>query len=1135
MKRRLASSAILVLLMLGVSALAQVDVYGNFAGTVKDPTGAVVPNAKITITNLDQSVVVRSLTTDGGGNYSAQNLPVAKYRITAEAPGFKNATINNVQLNVNDRLTENFQLSVGQSSQTVSVEADAVQVELQTTAAAGLITGTQVRELALNNRNYEQLVALQPGVSYGGTDQLYIGLSTPAGQSTAVSFSINGQRNSGNNWTIDGADNVDRGSNLTLLNFPSVDAIAEFKTLRGQYNAEFGRSASGVINVITKSGTKQFHGDAFEFFRNDVLNANTVLNKLASPAKPRDPLRYNNFGYTIGGPVFIPHVYNRERSKTFFFFSQEYRRIITYSSVTGTVPTAAERLGNFAAPICTSVTVTAGTPKCGTVGTSITNIDPVAQAYLKDVFSKLPLPNNPNSSDPHSFITPLRNLFDNRQDLVRIDQNLGTRFNGFFRYIHDTIPTQEPQGIFGGGTRLPSFGTSSTQAPGTSYLGHVTFSMTPTLLIDGGYAYSYGAIISLLTGLASNTASPDIHVTLPFASTLARVPSLTFNGASGAAALSAQGPYYDYNRDHNVFGNVTKVIGAHSIKAGASYHHYQKTENNGSGNEGAYTFGAVAPPAGGASAYMEAYAEFLQGFVQSFNQPSLDITPDVRTNQLEFYAQDEWRLRPNFTLNYGARYSYFQQPIDARKMLTNFDPQTYDPAKAPTIDSAGRICTAAPCAGGGVPNPNYDPLNGIIINGRNSPFGDRVGSTDTANIAPRVGFAWDPLGTGKTSIRAGYGVAYDSTLFGVYEQNIFVNPPFVQNITIPNTQLANPGAGTPSVSANPKALHGTPANYKTPNTQQWSLDVQQEMARNLLVDIGYYGSKGTHLLVIEDLNEPQPGQYVTSGIFTPTASTPFISAGSLLINRIRPFRGYGQINSLQTGADSNYHSLQTALRWQFSGDSLIGAAYTWSKCLTDSRSDRSNTPLNTYNLAAEYGPCQLDRRNVFTANYVYAIPFFRNGNGLLKYTLGGWEASGIVSVSSGLPLNPAISNTVDPAGQGQSRRPDMVADPNTNAPHTIKQWFNTAAFTAVPAGQFRPGTSRPGAILGPGFQRFDFSLFKNIPIHESVSMQFRAEAFNVFNHTNFDSVNTTLGAGTYGQVTGFRDPRIMQLALKFYF
>jgi hypothetical protein len=935
---------------------------------------------------------------------------------------------------------------------------------------------------------------------------------------------------------VDGADNVDRGSNQTLLTYPSVDAIAEFKTLRGNFSAEFGRSASGQINVITKSGTSKFHGDAYEFFRNDVLNANTVLNKRANPIIKRAPLRYNDFGYTIGGPAYIPHVYNTDKSKTFFFFSQEYRRVVTYGNVSGAVPTAQERLGIFPVTVCTQVSA-AGT--CTATGTQITNINPIAQQYLKDVYSKIPLPNDPSDPTGHNLISSLRNVFNDRQDLVRIDQNFGTKVNAFYRYIHDTLPTIEPGGLFTG-SPLPGVANTSTTSPGTSHMGHATIAFTPTLLADVGYSFSYGAIISRPTGLISSANSPDVQPTLAFQSSLARIPSVSLVGGP-TASVTSFGPYNDFNRDHNAFGNLTKVFGSHSLRGGVSYHHYQKTENNGGNNAGTFAFDTTGAPTGFNSKFniSQSFANFLSGFVTTFSQASLDLTPNVQTNQFEAYLQDEWRMRPNLTLSYGARYSYFQQPYDANNLLTNFDPALFDPAKAPTIDSAGNICTVAPCAGGGTPNPNYDPLNGIIINGKNSPFGKQVGSTPTGNIAPRVGIAWDPYGRGKTSIRAGYGWAYDATLFGIYEQNTFQNPPFVQSIAIDRTSFSNPLAGTVRTSPAPLALHATPADYKTPYTQEYTLDVQHELVRNLIFDVGYFGSKGTHLLVIEDINQPLPNAF--RSVF-PTAPALTSANEGQFINAVRPYRGYSAINALETVATSNYNGLQSAMRWQFTGTSQIGAAYTWSKCLTNSRTDRSNAPQSFYNLAGEYGLCQFDRRNVFSLNYVYAVPFFKNSNAFLKYTLGGWEVAGILAFNSGLPLSPTTSQNLDPAGQGlkvstsnAALRPNQVGDPNTNAPHSIAQWFNTSAFANLPNSQTTPGTSHPSAITGPGFERIDFSLFKNIPIHESISMQFRAEAFNVLNHTNYDTVNTNISQAQYGQVTGFRDPRIMQLALKFYF
>ena len=427
-------------------------------------------------------------------------MPLGTYTVKVSASGFKAEAVTGLVLHVNDALTVNRTLVVGNAQETVTVTADQVQLNLENGMSQGLINGTQIRELALNNRNYEQLLLLQPGVSYGNatSDQLYIGVSLPSGTSAQVAFSIDGSRPTSNNWTIDGADNVDRGANLTLLAYPSVDAIAEFKTLRGNYLAEFGRNASGQINVVTRSGTNAFHGTAYEFFRNNVLNANSWANKLTAPTivTPRPLLRYNDFGYTIGGPVRIPHVYNGT-DKTFFFFSQEFRRVITYVTVKPLLPTAAERAGDFsqsysatdpvtkkavagAVPVsvCTSFSQTATSYTCNSYGTKVTNISPTAQAYLKDIYGNLPLP--PSDADiaagldPHTYTYNQRNIFNDTQELVRIDHTFGQKLNVFYRYLHDSLPSQEPGGLFNG-SPLPGVSTSNTAvswnaAPGSRNL-----------------------------------------------------------------------------------------------------------------------------------------------------------------------------------------------------------------------------------------------------------------------------------------------------------------------------------------------------------------------------------------------------------------------------------------------------------------------------------------------------------------------------------------------------------------------------------------------------------------------------------------------------------------------------------------
>lgn len=1144
--------ALAVFLALGCTAAIAQQVTGSISGTVTDPTGASVKGATVTLINVDRGQDVRTLTTNSDGFYTAPSLPLGKYSVKFEAPGFKTETVTNLTLHISDKLTVDKKLSIGGASQQVTVEANAVQLNLQDATSSTLISGTQVRELSLNNRNYEQLVALQPGVSYGGGDQLYIGLSNPTGGTNTVSFSVNGNRNSANNWTLDGADNVDRGSNLTLLAYPSVDAIAEFKTQRGTYSAEYGRSASGQINVITKSGTNAFHGGAYEFFRNDVFNAipYNVFNSKAGKTRPA--LRYNDFGYTIGGPVWIPHVYDG-RNKTFFFFSQEFRRVITYSQFTNSgVPTMAERQGNFGSVlVCANVDSSTGNCKDGgTTQISPTSFSPMAVAYLKDVYAHVPEPGGP---DGHTLVTTQRNQYDETQEILRIDQSFGSKVTGFFRFINDKLPTVEPGGLFSG-TGYPGVQTTSTNSPGRTYLGHVTYIITPKLVLDGGYAYSSGAIISDPVGQVLSKNSPDIKPTLPFPVTLGRIPALTFLGAQGVGGF---GPYRDYDRNHNVFVNVSKTLGQHSLRFGMTFNHYQKTENNGGANQGTFGFannGAIAlctNPVTNSSCttdksqvafnYQQSFANFLTGYVNNFSQASLDMTPNVQNNSIEVYAQDDWKATSRLTLNLGVRYSYFPQPVDKNHQLTTFDPSLYKAANAPTIDTNGNLCIpGAPCAGGVTPNPSYDPLNGISINGKNSPYGDAVGKTDKLNFAPRVGFAYDVFGDGRTSLRGGYGIAYDTALYGIYEQNIFSNPPFVNTPNIPNTSFDNPAAGTAKLNINPITLRSTASKFSTPYSQQYSLDLQQQMTPSVLLDIGYFGDNGRHLIGIVDLNEIPVGAFVSAGVIP--GNPPIINSGNTpKLNQIRPYKGYTALNTIEPWFNSNYNSLQVSVQKRFSGKSLIDVNYTWSRAMTNAQSDRSNAPQDIYNLAAEYGRSALDRNQILTADFIYELPFMRNQPGVVGRVIGGWELSGIASMNSGLPFTASTSG-VDPGGLGflgpssAGPRPDQIGDPNSGpGRHTLHHWFNSDAFANVAAGVVRPGNAHPGTINGPGFQRWDLSLFKNFKVTEGSSFQFRAETFNTFNHTNFNSISTNITSGTYGQVTAVRDPRIMQMGLKFNF
>lgn len=1202
------------------------EVTGTIVGTVRDSSGAVVAGATVRISDPSKNnIVVRTAVSNSSGEYSAPNLAISTYTITVEAANFKRSVKTGVKLDVGQRRSEDFSLDAGNIDEVVTVEADAVAVDVTSATSGTIITGDQAREIPINNRNWVQLITLSPGVSNDLADQVYVGTTNPDGQANTVNISVNGARSSQNTFTVDGADVTDRGSNITIQAYPSVDSIGEFKVLRSLYPAESGRSGGGQINVVTRSGTKRFSGSAFVFARNEAFNGNNYLVNSITGTPPfgrddngkakRSPFRYYNYGFTIGGPVYFFNFGEndegmfRRYNRTFFFISQENRRDRRFTSaVTTSVPDADLRNGIFPIDVCINrnyLGETCAGANVLTAGTALpaNRINPAALAYLNGIYRNLPLPNNRSTANVFGLTSQLANEADFRQEMIKIDHSFSDRWSMYYRYQQDKIPTLDGNALFSSGSSLPGVSTTSTNSPGRTHTFQTTYSVSPNVIIEGRYNYGYGAILSENVGMLalSNTQVP---ITLPYVNERDRVPTITGNGFTG---LTSFGPYDNFSYKHNFTGGLTWISGSHTMKFGAVYSKYRKNENalagNNEGNFSAFPF-ALAPgvtttaqnyplPGGGVitngmtnavKQNLARWANFLVGNVSTFAQASFDYTADLRQKTIEWYAQDEWRVRQNVTLSFGVRYSFFGSPKDKNGRLTNFVPELYDRSVAPAITGAGNR----------IVNASHNFCNGIIVNAQNpmvgpnncnptvSPWGEHVINVSKADFAPRVGLAWDPFKKGRTSIRTGYGIYHEQVLNGTFLQNIGTNPPYQVTATASNTSLDNPAANAAVVAGvGPQSLRAVQSEWDTPYMQHWSLELQQQLTNRTVVSIGYFGSKGTNLQGLTEINHLPAGQALNSmcapgnnyvGQAAPFAmvqcqqpgyafrnsattalqgNTNVVGATAFndvaILDQLRPYRGFRSIAMVETRYDSNYHSLQASANHRFDGGSQVTANYTWSKNLTTSINDRSTSPQNAYDIRSEYQLAAFDRRHILSINYSYEIPFFKSQRGFAGKVLGGWQASGIVTYNTGLPFT-VTTSSYDAAGLGivnanPAARPNVICDPNVGGAQTAQQWFNTSCFVGNPplvTGVFTPvpntvGNTARGNVVGPPTTRFDLTAVKNIRFGESFRIQLRAEAFNIFNQVNFRALSTNVTAANFGQVTSVRDPRTMQFGAKIFF
>jgi hypothetical protein len=1228
-KRALISGLIglAVMLCLSTVLIAQ-EVTGNIVGSVKDANGGAVAGATVLIIDATQNLTVRTVTTNGDGEFNAPNLAPMTYTVSVEAANFKKSVQTSVKVDVGQRRSVDVELQAGRIEEVVTVEADLVTIDTNTATSGTIITGDQAREIPINNRNWVQLITLAPGVSNDLSDQVYVGTTNPDGQANTVNISVNGARSSQNTFTVDGSDVTDRGSNITIQAYPSVDSIGEFRILRSLYPAESGRSGGGQINVITRSGGKRFSGSAFTFLRKEEYNANSFLINSITGNPPagrrsngeasRPSFSYYNYGGTIGGPVYFldfgergpGEPYFRRYDRTFFFFSTERRRDRrSTSAITTSVPDAFLRNGRFPIPVCINRTYLGETCTGDNILAANTPINPAlinpaALGYLNGIYRKLPTPNNPSIGNPFALTDVIPNEADFRQELIKIDHSVNDKWSMYYRYQQDKIPTLDGNALFSQGSGLRGVSTTSTNSPGRTHTYQSTYAATPSLIFEGRYNYGYGAILSENVGLLA-LANTTVPVTLPFANQRDRVPTLVGNGFTG---LTSFGPYDNFSYKHNFTGTATWLVGNHAFKFGGVYSIYRKNENALSGvNEGLFSAFAATLPTGSVfpqpytlpsgqvlpgavttvvAGNLQRWANFLVGNVASFTQASFDYTADLRQNTVEAFAQDEWKFASNLTLSLGVRYSFFQSPEDRNGRLSNFVPELFNSANAPRVTGAGNR----------IVDPARNFCSGIIVNEQNfqtapnnctptvSPFGKRVVEVSRTDFAPRIGIAWDPFRRGTTSIRLGYGIYHEQVLNGTFLQNIGTNPPYQQNATASNTRLDNPAQNAVgSVLLGSQSLRAIQSDWNTPYMQHWSLDWQQQLTGKTVVTIGYYGSKGTNLQGLTELNSLPPGLALRSqcapgnnfvGQTAAFTSVPCQLPGyafrnaattaaqgntnvvgtavfndNLILDQLRPFRGYRSIAIVQPRYDSNYHSLQLSAQHRLTGASQLNAYYTWSKNLTTSPNDRSTSPQNAYDIRSEYQLAAFDRRHILSINYLYELPFYRDQKDLVGKVLGGWQFNGIATYNTGLPFT-AFTSSFDAAGLGilntnPSARPNLLCDPNSGGARTLQQYFNTSCFQTNPliadtAGNRilvpnTVGSTARGNITGPPTIRFDLTMVKNLRFGENFRVQLRAEGFNIFNNVNFRALSTNVTSGTFGRVTTVRDPRTLQFGAKIIF
>jgi len=1141
-RRRFALWTALLVMLVGACGTAWGQDNAIISGTVQDSTGAVVPNARISLTNPATGQIRQSVSNSAGA-YSFPNVGVGIYTLSATATGFEKYTKTDIVVNVAQTLAEPITLAVGSQTETVTVAAEALQVQSTTSEVSTLISGEQVSQLATNGRNVTSLAALGLGVSnnlppFGGVNAL----------TSANGISFNGTRTTHNIYLLDGAEQNDRGCGGCFMNLPSQDAIAEFQTLDSNYSPDYGIGSGGTILMVLKSGTHNFHGEVYEFNRNTAYDASDYFSKSTPEFKLNEP------GGNIGGPIWIPHVYNENRNRTFFFVNEEWRRLIQGSSpsvqnaiLANNFPTSGQDL-NYTLPAGAKVPIYPSTYNVPIAlqgqpftqnpdGTYLIPEDLIDQnAVLLLNAGTFPKPNYNNGTQYISSIPQPTNV---REDVVRIDHAINSKFQLMGHYLHDTLAQSYFPPLWGDST-YPTVGTAMTNPSYTAAI-KLTQTYTPNLLNETAFLYSGNKItLTPINGPGGSFVQPSgwtAQSFFPLADNfLSRLPEIDLQGSPLNVNWSPS--YYPWKNGYEGFeyrDDVSWTKGRHQFKFGFSWLHDYKNQQLQYNTNGTAQFNS--------SQYSgDSYINFLLGDATNFSQLQYLAGKHWVNNNYGFYGSDNWHVTPRLTFNLGVRYDGLPHAYERYNQFANFVVADYDSSLGNPVQADGTLnpdsLSTFPATGS-----EQFYLNGIREAGVN---GFPRGNVENRYFTwqPRVGFAYNLTGDGKTVLRGGFGMFYERVQ-GNDVYNAALNPPFAYIPSANGVTFSNPNTsvltGATSTESFPANLTNIKYNYPPPGTADFSFGIQREIAPSVVAVIQYVGSLGW-----DQNNDRQINTLPL--VDSSNAANPYDNRLAVfnnpgLANFYRQYPGFANVNQEENETNFNYNSLQAGIRLENRHGLTTQVAYTWSHNLSIVSNDL-NGLSNPFNARYDYGSdTGFDRRHIFNVSYVYNLPFYlHSGNALKRTVLGGWSISGITVAESGVPMYITFTGTDTLGlGGGTNNRPNLIA--KVTYPKKVGAWFSTSSY-ADPTAPWNGGPNQgfgnaaKDSAVGPGIFNWNMSLFKSIPFtgrEDGPRIELRWETFNTFNHTIFQGVDTGSHDGNFGQVTNDYGARTMQLGGKFRF